>query len=425
MGAAIQLAVGETNTPAIAAVSPRKRLDVLVLDEEAPLPANTGKRIRTWNLLRRLAAEHNITLLCHGEPPAGATTELAKAGICVEWVEALPQRHGMDLYARLLMNLFSTFPYSVVKHTTERFRQRMWGLLRAKKYDLVHCEWTPYARYLGDAGQVPSVIATHNVESQIWFRRAQQSRTLAGNLFFWLQGSKMEVFERAVLRQASAVTAVSEQEAAQIRSWGAREVVRVDNGVDLEYFAPDTADVNANEIVYVGSLDWQPNVDAVSYFVEEVLPLLRAKSPDAKLTVIGRKPSAKWAESMQKHKGVEVVGEVPDVRPYLSRAAVVVVPLRIGGGTRLKILEAMAMKKAVVSTTVGAEGLEVEDGVHLRVADAPEAFAQRTVELMTSPDLRERMGEKARQRVEERYGWDALARRQDAAWRQAARESVR
>ncbi len=425
MGAGIQSAVEESSTPMIAAVPARRRLDVLVLDEEAPLHANTGKRIRTWNLLQRLAAEHNITFLCHGKPSADADAEFAKAGIRVEWVEALARRQGAGLYARLLMNVFSRYPYSVAKHTTARFRQRMCQLLREKKYDLVHCEWTPYARYLDDVSAIPSVIATHNVESQIWFRRGKQSQTLAENLFFWLQGSKMESFERAVLRRASAVTAVSEQEAAQVRSWGAREVVRVDNGVDLEYFTPSTAEVNPSEVVYVGSLDWQPNVDAVNYFVGDVLPLLQAKSPDAKLTVIGRRPPAEWVAALRAYKGVEVVGEVTDVRPYLGRAAVVVVPLRIGGGTRLKILEAMAMKKAVVSTTLGAEGLEVEDGVHLRLADAPELFAQHTAELLTSPDARNRMGACARQRMEECYGWDALARRQDAAWRDAVGDSSR
>jgi glycosyltransferase involved in cell wall biosynthesis len=524
-------------------------LNVLAIDEWVAYPPNSGKRVRTWSLLRRLANRHQITLLCYGEPEGEAADAVRAAGIRLHTVVPLPSPEAWRLYPCLIANLFSRYPYSVSKHYTRRLRERLQSLLSQEQFDLVHCEWTPYARFLPAVGEVPTLVMAHNIESQIWSRRAERSRTLIERAFFSLQARRMESFEREALAQAECVAAVTPLDAEQLRAWGVRHVSLVENGVDLDQFSPsplapfpsthpchsekrsdeesafegkrrsrflsqprplgmtsgetfipmtatpkchpdpagapegsaflpesrsptfetlnhDTGEeaLRPGPILFLGSLDWYPNLDAVDYLLKEIMPLILERLPGAKLQVVGKgappdlkkrieqtfaykkvcglsrgrtaefekaqtlgyrrlseqqaaKPLSRSSEiSTALHAPIEFVGEVPDVRPYLAEADVVVVPLRIGGGSRIKILEALAMGKAVVSTSIGAEGLAVSDGIHLLLVDTPVDFASRTVELLTSAQKRRRLGENGRGLVVERYSWDRAAEALESAW---------
>lgn len=395
------------------------RLRVLVIDEDLPSPPDSGKRIRTWNLLRRLAARHAISLLCYGHPNSPAVAATESAGIHVHLVEPQREHRRGALYARLFANLFSPYPYSVAKHYSRRFQLKLEQLLRTEQFDLVQCEWTPYARFLDERHALPVLLASHNVESQIWIRRARRSRTLLEKLFFVLQGIKMRSFERRALHRAAQVTAVSPQDAELMRAWGARAVTLVPNGVDVEFFQP-ASEPTASELLFLASLDWQPNLDALDYFLREILPLVRARHP-ATLRIVGRRPSPLLRERLAGLPGVELVGEVDDVRPHLARAAVVVVPLRIGGGSRIKILEALAAGRAVVSTSMGAEGLDVIAGTHLHIANQPREFAERTLGLLASSEERRRLGGNGRRLVVEQYNWNGIADALESAWLEACR----
>jgi glycosyltransferase involved in cell wall biosynthesis len=397
-----------------------RRLRVLVIDEELPYPPNTGKRVRTWNLLRRLAGQHEITLLCYGNDSDAARDAVHAAGISVHLVPNPPNPQGWRLYAGLLRNLLSPDPFSVSKHFTERFRRRFASLLAEQKFDLVQCEWTPYARFLESQPGTPFLVATHNVESQIWFRRGQHSRTFLEQSFFWLQGVKMRRFERRVLPRSRWVTAVTPLDLSAIREWGVRKSSLVENGVDLESLVPRPELENPREILFLGSMDWFPNQDAVEYFLERIFPMLRKKKLGVRFRIAGRRPSTALRNRVAAMPDVELVGEVADVPGAFAGAAVVVVPLRIGGGSRIKILEAMAMKRAVVSTTVGAEGLEVENGRDLVLANSPAEFADRVAELLAAPHRRAQLGENARCLVEQRYSWDRAAIALAQAWENAA-----
>lgn len=394
-----------------------RRLDVLVLDEELPYPPDTGKRIRTWNLLRRLAQRHNVTLLCRGTP-GEHTAHVEAAGIRVRLVPPLPVLSGWRLYLRLLGNLFSPFPYSVAKHYTRDFRQALSAVLRQQPFDLVQCEWTPYAAYLPAAPGVRQLIATHNVESQIWSRRCAHSKRVLERIFFGLQAWKMKRFEYRVLCRADQVTAVSELDAAQLRSWGISGVCVVENGVDLDTFSlPAGTHGGDDEVLFLGSLDWYPNEEAVCWLLREIWPRIQAQRPQTRLRIVGRRPTAELRSAIASQRGVELNADVADVRPYLGGATVVVVPLHIGGGSRIKIIEALAMGRAVLSTSVGAEGLAVEEGVHLHLADTSHVFATRLLELLDSPAKRQHLGANGRQLVRERYGWDRIAHALDGVWR--------
>jgi glycosyltransferase involved in cell wall biosynthesis len=396
-----------------------RRLRVLVIDEEVPYPPNTGKRIRTWNLLKRLAKRHNITLLAYGVEQADEYGAVRNAGIGLTLVPPLAEFSGLRLYSRLFVNLLSPYPYSVVKHYTQRFRSQLTNLLATNTYDVLHCEWTPYARFVPRNSEVPSVLATHNIESQIWERRSQQATSAPAKVFFQLQASRMANFERTKIPQMSVVTAVSPEDFQQAKEWGAGDCLLVENGVDLSVFQPCGAG-DPKSLLFMGSLDWFPNRDAIEYMVSEILPLLGAKDPEFALTIIGRRPPRELVERFSGTPGVNLVGEVADVRPYLERAGMLVVPLRIGGGSRIKILEALAAGKTVVSTRVGAEGLAVTDGANIRLADTPAEFSDAISSLQSS-DERLRLGTNGRALVESRYSWDRSADVLEQAWDRAVR----
>jgi len=393
------------------------RLNVLVLDEEIPYPLDSGKRIRTFNLLERLARRHSITLLCYGAGGGPGRAALESAGIRVELVEPLAAERGAQLYLRLFANLFSPYPFSVVKHYTPRFQKAFDDLRARENWDLIQCEWTPYARFVPENLEIPLMISAHNVESQIWARRADHSRNPVEKLFFRTQEWKMRWFERRALRRAAGSTAVTEDDARTLREWRAPNVTVVPNGVDLDFYSQRSEPERENEILALASLDWFPNVDSLRYFHAEIFPLIRKRQPAAMLRIVGRRPAESLRREFSGIPGIDFIGEVENVRPYLDRAAVVVVPLRIGGGSRLKILEALAANKAAVSTPVGAEGLDLVPEEDIVLADSPSEFARRVCELLASSDARGRLGESGRRRVREKYGWDGIAQRQESAWR--------
>ena len=397
-------------------------LHVLVLDEELPYPPDSGKRIRTWNLLKELAPRHQVTYLCYADRNCAAQHVLRQAGIQVVPVAPRHLETGIWLYLRLLINCFSSRPFSVGKHDRRRFHRRLARLLQANQYDLIHCEWTPYAQFAFGAGtsvprSLPVVIATHNIEAEILRRRAEQQTNAPARKYFQLQAARMERFERSVFARAQSVIVVSENDRKLALSWGARHTWLVANGVPSDFCRdslPDRRDAS-KDLLFLGSLDWFPNVDAIRFFLADIFPLVRMQDRDVTLSIVGRRPDVALRKLIDSVDGATLVGEVPDVRPHLCRAAAVIVPLRIGGGTRIKILEAMAAGKIVVSTSIGAEGLEVDHDVHLLIADSPAEFAaaiQRALDphqLAAIPDL-------ARNRVLESYTWTAQAKELEKAW---------
>jgi glycosyltransferase involved in cell wall biosynthesis len=223
----------------------------------------------------------------------------------------------------------------------------------------------------------------------------------------------MRSFELDQCKRFDAVVAVSAEDRDQIMSeYAVDRVFDVPTGVDTEFFRDSGGNSPApHNLVFTGSMDWLPNEDAISYFTEQILPLIRRSIPDISLTVVGRNPYPSLLELSKRDPSVLVTGRVDDVRPFMEKAAAYIVPLRIGGGTRLKIFEAMSMKKAIVSTTIGAEGLPVTDGNELCIADTPELFAAAVVDLLTHPDLAKQIGDRAGKVVREKFGWAGVAKR--------------
>jgi glycosyltransferase involved in cell wall biosynthesis len=219
----------------------------------------------------------------------------------------------------------------------------------------------------------------------------------------------MQRMELRYLQRSDHVLAVSETDANFFeRILDPSNISVIPTGVDVEYFRPTPEKEEANALVFTGSMDWLANEDGILYFMREILPRIRQEIPDATLWVVGRRPSKKLIQAASELRGIEVTGTVEDIRPYIAKASVYIVPLLVGGGTRLKIFEAMAMGRAIVSTSIGAEGLPAVSGKHLLLADQPEEFARQVVELLRDTKRRKELGERARSLVEQNYSWQSV-----------------
>ena len=381
---------------------------ILVLDEEFPFPPNTGKRIRSFSLISRLGKNHEVHYLAYGESGSLASRALDVVNLkTIAIADVKPDKFGPLFYIRLAANLLSNLPYIVTSHYSELFKTEFAKQVDKLNPDLILCEWTPYAKFAEDLKNIPRVVSAHNVESRIWRRYHETEKNPAKKWYIARQVEKLERFEKEIFATFEGI-AVSQSDACEIQQLCPEARVEVvDNGVDLEYFNHQQQKLDENALVFVGSMDWRPNQDAVTYFVKEIFPLIRQKKPEAHAIFVGRKPP-EFIRAYSDIDGIEVTGSVNDIRPYVHSSAVYIVPLRIGGGTRLKILDAMAMHKPIVSTVVGAEGLDVTDDENILLAKTTQSFADQVVRLMDDKALQEELANNGRALVEAKYGWDSL-----------------
>lgn len=399
---------------------------VAIVDEELPYPLNSGKRIRTFQLVSRLARRHRISYICHrnADPHEAREAEEVFRTLGIETVvvnRAVPPKSGPAFLARLAANLFSTLPYSVETHTSPALAMAIRNYADAHDVDLWQAEWTPYAESLRGLQSARRLIVAHNVESQIWRRYFENEANVMRRWYIGHQWRKYERFERRVFQDVDRIVAVSSDDAAIIRDcFGARHVEVVENGVDVARIQPSSSDRIAGQVLLLASLDWRPNLDAVDQLLSVVFPSVVAEMPTARLCIVGRNPPAALRRRVANLEGVELHANVPDVRPFLTRSAVMVVPLRIGGGSRLKILEAFAAGLPVISTRIGAEGLNVQDATHLTIVERVEDMAAKIVDFLGNPANAPHRVNRARQLVEDEYDWEILANRLEQIWEDTA-----
>jgi len=392
------------------------RMRVLWLNAGLLLPLDKGGKLRTWHLMRHLAARHQVTYLSFADPSASAADLAGMRQVC-DRLETVPRRevpkHSPRFFLQASRALVDPAPYAVAAYRSAEYRARVMRLLAEQPFDALVCDFLVPAVNLPARLPCPTVLFTHNVEAEIWRRHAETAKGWRRPLLR-SQWRRMRRFEGRTLSRFDAVLAVSEADRgtfARLYPGRLRAPARViPTGVDAQYFAAAASlPADSHRLAFVGSMDWLPNEDAVLYFCREILPRIRRVEPRVALSIIGRNPTPAVRRLAGEVPGLEITGRVDDVRPHVGRASLSIVPLRIGGGTRLKIYEAMAMGRPVVSTTVGAEGLPLVPGRDIAIADDPDAFADAVLALLSDPAARRRMAATARSLVAERYDWSAVA----------------
>jgi sugar transferase (PEP-CTERM/EpsH1 system associated) len=411
---------------------PAPQLRILFLTPQLPYPPHQGRSLRNYNLLRYLAltAGHEVSLLSFAGKESGPEDLEHLRGFCREVRAVAAPAHALS--RRLWALVASTRPDMAWRLASQAYERELLAWLGRKRFDVLQVEGIEMGRYLWlvepmDPAARPLVVYDdHNAEYLLQKRAcltdARRPARWMGAAYSLAQWLKLRRFERQVCSRADRVVAVSEADARALQALeGGLQAAVVPNGVDLDAYRPGLAELDGLAhpcLVFTGKMDFRPNIDAVLWLGRQVMPRIWRRCPEIHLYVVGQSPSVRLA-SLRAEPRITITGWVPETQPYIAGADVYVVPLLVGGGTRLKVLEAMAMGRALVSTTLGVEGLGVTDGQELLLADEPEAFAGRVVALLADEAQRRALGRNARAFVERGYGWQSIGPRLEAVYRQA------
>jgi len=377
------------------------------------LPLDTGGKLRTYNILRHLSASHDVTFLSYY---GGARDLQYEQNIrqhlpgTVTVNTAAPDATGFAYLLEYAHSLPGSVPYSVSRFAAPQVRQILADWMGRRCFDVAICDFLASTPNFPNELSIPTVLFQHNVESLLWKRRARFEANWFARLMAKIECAKMASYEPAQVRRFHHVLAVSEPDCHALSGMvDPARISVIPTGVDLAKYRYDPeARVAGPVVVFTGSMDWAPNIDGAEYFCREIWPRVLAQIPDARFRIVGRDPHARVRKLAS--ATVEVTGTVPSIEDHLRHAAVVVVPLRIGGGTRLKIYEAMAMGKAMVSTRLGAEGLDVRAGRDILLADDPLQFAEHVVTFLRDEETR-RKYEAAAAATVQKYDWSVITER--------------
>ncbi len=384
---------------------------VLIVSMSFPLPLKSGGRLRVFNLLKHLASHHRVTLVTLADSAEEVVRHLPELKRLCDRVIVVPWQPGpAALASRVLQGVrwVWSLPLSVLNKRSPALASALHELLQRETFNAVQIEWIQMVQHVHDLDWPllarRGVLVEHDVA---WLPLSRRVGVAWGiGRWFWAREARlMRAYEEAVWRRFGAVVTMSEDDARQVRPISDRVTV-VPNGVDVAHYAECLeAKKDARTLLFVGWFRHDPNVDALRYFLESIYGRIVERFPDVRLRIVGAHVPPSVQQQSARWPSVDLVGYVEDVRPELARATVSVVPLRVGGGTRLKILESMAAGTPVVTTSIGCEGLEVEPDHHLLVGDTPEAFAQCVSDLLNDAELRRRLAREARSLVESQYDW--------------------
>ncbi|MBX6772209.1 MAG: glycosyltransferase [Chloroflexi bacterium] len=402
-------------------------MNILFLSRWLPYPPENGSKIRIFNLLRQLSSQHVLSLLAFQDHPYDATEHAAveALGRFCHSIRIIPYRPFRPASVRAWSGFLSPWPRSLVDTYSPRMAQAVNETVNRARYDLVIASQLDMIPYTASIRGIPLLFEEVEL-STYWDAVHRSDRPIhrARALLTWI---KLCRYLRATLPAASACTVVSARERALVQravpGYGSVEVIP--NAVDLHDLSGDFGPPVPDTLVFTGALTYFPNYDAMRYFLERIYPHILAVTPGLRLRITGRTDGVTLTP-LARQAGVEFTGHLADVRPLVARSWISVVPIRLGGGTRLKILESLGLGTPVISTSKGAEGLEVTDGQEILLADTTELFAQRIVELLHSPDRRQALSAAGRRLIAEKYDWQVIGQRlndlvRDIASRRACR----
>jgi polysaccharide biosynthesis protein PslH len=404
-------------------------MHAVIVSEEPCYPPTAGNRIRALNLMLQMANRHQITYICRDQGNASeakqAGTFLKKHGITTIVVaDAVRSKKGPLFYFRLAENLLSSLPYSVHLHNSPGIHEAIHTQAVRNKVDLWQFEWLPYLDALRGLPGARSVVMAYDVIALVWQRYHEIERNPLRRWYIRQQWHKFQRFERRIYHQTSRVVAVTADDARSIQTlYDVPRVDVVDNGVDIAHFQEVRGKRNPHQILFLGALEYRPNQDGARLLLDQVFPAVKGRHPTARLVIVGRKPPDWLRQRVAGLSDVELHADVPDVRPYLAASAVLAVPLRVGGGSRIKILEALATGLPVVSTRVGAEGLTLTPERDLFVAEQPEEMTAALCKALDNPERTRLTAAHGGEVVRKHYDWSVLGEKLEQVWQSVIRNS--
>lgn len=404
-------------------------MKILIISHFVPYPPHGGSLQRNFNLLREASKTNEIYLLTFtqkkllpDERKLSESIETLKEYSKYLKVFKIPTDYSkIKWFMLLFLNLFSSTPYSVWRFKSKAIIREIKEQLKNNHFDMIQVDTVALAGYADLARDLPKILVHHNVESSLLFRRSHNEKNPLVRLYLFLQARKLRNYEKKILSRFTLNITVSELDREELNrlARGAKFEV-IPNGTDIDYFTPK-GKTDSKHLVFTGGMTWYPNKDAMLHFCSEIYPLIKEKMLDIEMDVVGRFPPQKLQKIARGEPSIKLRGYVDDVRDYVHQAAVYVVPIRVGGGTRLKILDAFACGKAVVSTSVGCEGLEVTPGENILIGDSPDEFANQVINLLRDEKLREKLGANARKLVMEKYSWQKIGQIQRSIYGRIAK----
>jgi sugar transferase (PEP-CTERM/EpsH1 system associated) len=387
---------------------------ILLLTPQRPYPPHQGTTLRNFNLIKELAKRHPVSVLTFLEPDQNPNDAGPLDDLCA-WMETLPvpQRNTS---LRLRQMLTTSRPDMSWRLWSPKLDQRLAERLHREQFDVVEIEGIEMAPYLPtiEAAQPRPLIIydAHNAEWILQQRAFQADiknpRRWAAAAYSWVQWHRLRRYEAQLLQRVDHTVAMSAPDKVALRDVAPdAPITVVPNGVDLDAYLHYRGPSIQHDLVFIGKMDFRPNIDAVLWFAQEVLPLIQKQRPQTTFAIVGQRPHPRL-DALRDNPTITITGYVDEVHPYIAGATVYIIPLRVGGGTRLKVLEAMAMQKPIVSTTVGAEGFPVVNGKELILADTPSKFAREVLRLLESPTLRAKLALAGQSFARAGYGWDRL-----------------
>jgi sugar transferase (PEP-CTERM/EpsH1 system associated) len=389
-------------------MSDAQRLRVLIVTPSLPYPLIWGFGIRVYHMIKYLAERHDVTVLAYAGPnDQQNVAALKETGATIEPVYRDEASTRAKRHAQLTSLLSaSSFQWQSLESTA--MQAAIDRVLAAQEFDVIQVESSQMTgfEYRSSAA---ILVDEHNIEYELLYRTFKTERSPVRKLYNWVEYRKFRQEEQRSWKISDGCILTSDREEAILRQISPRTpTLVIPNGVDIEAFKPSSVVRDPNRIVFVGVMHYRPNVDAALYFAREILPLIVRRRPELKFTIVGGGPPEEL-QRLASHN-IEVTGRVPDTRPYVEQAGAMVVPLRMGSGTRLKVVEGLAMGCPLVSTSLGCEGIDIENGAHLLVADEPVAFADSVLKILDDEQLAARLAHNGRALVEAQYSWPSVLR---------------
>lgn len=398
---------------------------ILWLSHFIPYPPKGGNLQRSYNLIREVSKSHEITLLTFNQSKIISSSESLHNAVAhfstfckVAGVVDIPSEHSTFRKLWLLFKgLLPWKTYTVSWLESLEFASKLESLLKEHSFDVIHFDTVSLVPYVHHIKNAKIVLNHHNIESLMMLRRSENELNILKKIYFYQEGKKLARYEKKVCSLFDLNVTCSDLDTDRLKEiTGISNCITIPNGVDLEYFKPIDIAIKPKSLIFAGGLTWYPNLDAMTFFLKAVWPRLVKEVPDISMTIIGRSPPSWMVEMQDLYPNLKVTGFVDDVRPYLAEANLYICPIKDGGGTKLKVLDALAMRKTLVADQIACEGIDVKDRESVIFASSPDEYLHAIKLLLADQVLAEQIAENGLELINEKYSFAGIGEQLSRAY---------